>query len=274
MKPETLPTRPGTRGCLHSYARQQQLAPLARAPRGALRHPGSASSIFAAAAMLPLTLLGCAADEGEAENGAALGETSIAAPRNTSGAPPASLAALPPEQVAAGVVRLTVNASSNDIWVYLDLDAGALVEVADPASDTAWDLTFQRFKVLSNGGVSGSGGVEALPLSGADFATFAQAPAGDYLQDRRITLEDLEGEAAQFSAGDVESAFLGATAWYDYNPSNHVLSPAPFVYAVRSTEGAYFKVLFEDYYNGAGSPANILLTFGPIDPPPVEPEDT
>ena len=218
--------------------------------------------------LVPLGLLACTAEEEGAGSSVPLDEAAASAVGDTSGVSTAPPAELPPAQVAAGVVRVTVNASSNDVWVYLDLDTGAVVE----ATDSTWDLAFQRFKVLSNGGVSGSGGVEVLPVSGADFAALAQAPAGDYLEDRTITLEDLEGEAAQFSAGDVESAFLGATAWYDYNASTHVLSPAPFVYVVRSTEGAYFKVRFDDYYNAAGSPANITLAFGPIDPPPANPE--
>ena len=56
------------------------------------------------------------------------------------------------------MTTVSINASDYDRWVYLDLDTSAEVEPETPSDNPVWDLRLQRFKIQTNGGVSGTGG--------------------------------------------------------------------------------------------------------------------
>ncbi len=85
-----------------------------------------------------------------------------------------------------GAAVQIVNARDNDVWIYFDLETFSIVSPADPLSDPVWDVAFQRFKVKTNGGVSGSAGVAVATLKAADFLT-AVAPPDGYISDRGLS---------------------------------------------------------------------------------------
>lgn len=145
---------------------------------------------------------------------------------------------------------VSVDATSREVWVYWDLEAGATVTEAD-----AWDLGFQRSTVKVNGGVSGGGGVmvAALPGQYAAFETLTTAPAEGYVTD----LDD-DGDGA------VEYALGG---WYSYDSSTHTLSPADMLYVVRSTDGQHYRLRFLSYYDEAGAAGVIQLELGLVEAP-------
>lgn len=88
---------------------------------------------------------------------------------------------------------ITVDASSPNAPAYLSLaDGGAVLTSPDAAGSTAWHMSFQRFAVRLNGGVSGPGSV-----AGAALGTNAT-----------LTSE----EVAALSEADGDSAFKAVTA--------------------------------------------------------------
>src|SRR5262245_43792952 len=85
-----------------------------------------------------------------------------------------------------GEVTLTRgDASAEGEWVHLDIDTGK--EVAETG---AWDLAFQRFHIISNGGVSGSAGVEVAALDGATFDGVQNAPTAGFIADAADGADD------------------------------------------------------------------------------------
>ena len=139
------------------------------------------------------------------------------------------------ETDANGIVATTVNASSEEEWVYFDFENCGIVDEATSGDD--WDLAFKRFNPKINGGVSGSGGVEVAILdANPDFDAIADAPGGAY----RVDVEDEDDD------GVPEYAMKG---WYDYDFSTHILTPADVVYVLKTTDGAYIKIRFDDYYD-------------------------
>lgn len=138
-----------------------------------------------------------------------------------------------------------VDATDDARWVYFDCDTGAEVSPEDPTNSDAWDLAFQRFRVISNGGVSGTGGVIVAPLPGAAFDDIDEAPTDGWVNDRLDSDDDDDT--------DRDSAFLGEATWYDYDDGGHTLSPNDVVYVVRATGGAYYKLRFVGYYDDAGT---------------------
>jgi hypothetical protein len=154
----------------------------------------------------------------------------------------ASKLAVETQDKSDGIRETTVNASGEDKYLPFDLDQGVAVK----SDSAAWDLAFQRFKIKSNGGDSGAGHVIVAKLVSADFEALSEAPESGYTEDSDAVSSKSEG-------GDPNYAFLGPEPWYEYNGSNHQLSPADVVYVVRSTEEKFFKVAVTGYYDEAGS---------------------
>ncbi len=165
------------------------------------------------------------------------------------------------DDMGDGVTETTVDATDEVLWIYMDIDSGEAVEPATPEMSEAWDLGFRRFHIKMNGGVSGTGMMELTYTDDEDFATITEAPAGDvYLSDAPDDPEDEDEDPEYiFSNGD--------TAWFDYNPGTHVLTPKERVYVFRSVAGDYYKLQMLSYYDKAGSPAYLGFQWAPIAAP-------
>ena len=159
-----------------------------------------------------------------------------------------------------GTFTVTVNATADEDWIYIDLEAAPDLKVfpETPEDSTEWDIAFQRFKLMTNGGVSGTGGVRGIRMAEQSFAALAQAPASGYGVDS----EDSPDEDTI-----VDTVFLGPLPWFDYDGGTHILSPADAIYVVQSVEGNYFKVRILDYYDEAGTSGFPKIQFGEVDAP-------
>lgn len=148
------------------------------------------------------------------------------------------------EPAADGSFTTRVDASDYEAWVYFSFVSGAQVIPADPAISTDWDLGFQRFHIITNGGASGSGGAAVATLVDQAFDAVVAAPTEGYVTDQPDSDDEDVLVDAVFEAGD---------GWYDYDENTNRLSPRTNVYVVQSTRGAHFKVAILDYYDAAGS---------------------
>ena len=148
-----------------------------------------------------------------------------------------------------------IDASNREEWVYFDLDFS--FDPLDQEED-GWDLAFQRFKVKSNGGISGEGEVEVAILDDIDFEDLTEAPSALYLVDQDDSDDD--GDTPDY-------VFNTEGEWFEYDLSTHTLSPRSQVYVIHSTDDQYFKLSFLDYYNDVGDPALIKVMIAQINPP-------
>lgn len=153
-----------------------------------------------------------------------------------------------------GVITTTLDATSEEEWVYFDFESCGVATVIDPQADVGWDLAVRRFNPKLNGGVSGSGGVEVTAIDGADFDALSEAPKTVYASDAEDDDEDGVPDYA------LES-------WFDYDMADHTLSPADLVYVLRTAEGAYIKLQFDGYYDAAGTAGFVQFSWDFIDPP-------
>ncbi|QSQ19929.1 HmuY family protein [Pyxidicoccus parkwayensis] len=154
-----------------------------------------------------------------------------------------------------GSYTTTVDATSKDAWIGLDLDLG---KQTDAAVDAVWDLSFQRFGIRSRGGVNGTGGVEVAVLRDKTFAAVTQAPSSGYATDKA------DGDDA---GTDPDTVFQAGDGWYAYDPATHKLTARPLVFVVHSDSGAYFKVEMLSYYDDAGTPAMLKLRWAKVQGP-------
>jgi hypothetical protein len=161
---------------------------------------------------------------------------------------------------ADGVVDTVVDATLDSEWQYLDLDT----RIAD-GGETRWDLGFSRFLIRTNGGAGGPGGVEVAPLADADFAALERAP------ERGFTVARPDGEDDEDSEPDTVFN-SGPEDWYAYDVMKHTLSPLPIVYAIASSDGRFFKLRIDGYYDAAGTPGFLRFRWAEIAAPrrPIE----
>ena len=165
----------------------------------------------------------------------------------------------------ASTSQLIIDATSYDAWVYIDLDKlieePSCLEICqntNPMEIPGWDLAFQRFLVKSNGGISGSGGVEIAIIKDQDFAAITEIPMSGYEQDQEDSTADEDS--------DPDYVFNQADAWYQYDFMTHTLATKNYVYVVRTTVGNYVKVLIKDYYNEIGDSGYPLVLVGALVP--------
>lgn len=148
-----------------------------------------------------------------------------------------------------GSSLLVVDAQNKSSYVYLDLDSLQELKAAEALETNAWDLSFQRFKVPSNGGGGGTGTVAVAVLKGPQdawdqrFGELTRAPADGYQQD---------------ASDPVFNGPYGG--WYYYDLGVHRLFPnQELLYVVRTTLGAHFKVQMLSYYDDNGTAARLKL---------------
>lgn len=149
-------------------------------------------------------------------------------------------------------VEAVVDATSKTVPTYIDLDEPKELKFDEAESTNAWDLSFQRDKVRSNGGgTNPQGTVEVAVLKGQDFGSLSRAPTDGFLKD---------GAEPVFNTAE--------GGWYYYDIGVHRLTTQPNVYVVKTTKGDFFKVKLGSYYDVNGTAARIAVTFEKIAPPP------
>lgn len=153
-----------------------------------------------------------------------------------------------------GVISTSVDATSEDVWIYLDLDDGQQLEVSDPRANPDWELAFQRFNIKLNGGESGDAGVEVALLEGVTFEDVDVAPADGYTSDLP---DDDDDQSPEYALQD----------WYDYDVMTHVLMPRPVVYVLRTAEPQHYTLQIDAYYDEVGTSGYLGFRWARIEGP-------
>lgn len=165
------------------------------------------------------------------------------------GTPAAPAGKVQTTRAADGTYTTIVDSTSMTAWTYVDLETGAEAAISDP-----WDLRFQRFHILSNGGVTGSGGVMIAPVTGTTLAQLTAPPASGYVADAA----DGNGD------GVADSAFEQGDGWYSYDPASHVLTPQPVVWIIKTDGGATLALEIVSYYDAVGTAGWFKLHWRPL----------
>jgi len=156
--------------------------------------------------------------------------------------------------VADAATVTTVDATSDKEWQRLDLDTGESV-----GEDEGWELAFSRFRVLTNGGVTGDRDVAMALLNDTAFDAVTEVPSDATFE---VDHEDSEADANK----DADNIFNGpGQSWYAYNDRDHTLKPHDDTYVIRSSERSYFKLRFEDYYDEAGTSGMLRFRWAEIE---------
>jgi HmuY protein len=154
--------------------------------------------------------------------------------------------------LADDVTETVVDATIDTEWQRFDFDTAAAVE-------EGWDLSFCRFRMVSNGGAGGDAGVELAALEGQSFDELKLAPSEGFAQDSD------DGDDGNMDPDNVLNS--KEHSWYNYNLDTHELTPHEATYVVHSSEDRYYKLAFEKYYDDAGTPAWLTFKWAEISAP-------
>ena len=143
-----------------------------------------------------------------------------------------------------------INSTGSTTWKYFSFALNDTIPVSDPLSSADWDLAFQRYRIKTNGGKSGSG----------------QGSAANFFQKGQTGFDNLKlvQDTATFAADDsVNIAVQQGYATYIVNPKLYTwftielatqgtqIVPSDYIYIVKTGAGKYAKVWFKSYYSTA-----------------------
>lgn len=138
---------------------------------------------------------------------------------------------------------LSIDASAQESWVYVDLESGQVVAPETPESSLAWDLAVRRTGFRSNSGSSGPGAGGVIATEADNFYALNSAPSEGYLADEVLPIPGPPGSGEESRNGVLDG-------WYNYNPTTHEVSPKNITYVVRHADGDVSKLQVKSFSDG------------------------
>ncbi|MDX1396110.1 MAG: HmuY family protein [Gemmatimonadota bacterium] len=138
---------------------------------------------------------------------------------------------------------VTLDARDGEAWTFYSFDRGATI---DGTRDPEWDVAFQRFHFVTNGGEGYPGEAGALALE-APFDSVAEAPIDGYA-----------ATTGRLADGPVNPEL---ERWYEYSFFAHTLRPKPATYVIRTADRRFAKLEILSYYCPEATPGCITFRY-------------
>jgi len=141
-----------------------------------------------------------------------------------------------------------VNSTSSTTWKYFSFAKNDTIAVSDPLTSNEWDLAFQRYRIKTNGGMSGSGLGSAANsyLKGqAGFDELKIVPdTATFSADTSVNIAVQQGYATYVINPEIYSWFTIELA----AQGTQIVS-SDYIFIVKTGIGKYAKVWFKSYYS-------------------------
>ena len=153
-----------------------------------------------------------------------------------------------------------VNAASSTTWKYFSFAKNDTIIVSDPLTSAEWDLAFQRYRVRTNGGKSGSG-------MGAAANSYQKGQTGF------DNLKMVSDTSTFVTDNTIEIAVQQGYATYIVNPLLYTwfsmemadmgtqIVPTDYIYIVKTADGKYAKVWFRSYYSATNVSGHVTIQY-------------
>lgn len=141
---------------------------------------------------------------------------------------------------ASAADTITIDARDSRTWHFISLTAHAVLVPPDTA---AWDLAVRRHRIIGSGLIA--------DLGAAVFESVTHAPRTGYVANK--------------AGRDTTNAAIAR--WYRYSMLSHLLEPNGHLYAVRTSDGADFKVQVLSYYCTGLEAGCLTVRFAALAPP-------
>jgi hypothetical protein len=153
-----------------------------------------------------------------------------------------------------------INSTGSTSWKYFSFANNDTITVSNPGSSTVWDLAFQRYRIKTNGGKSGSG-------LGSAANTYQKGQTG-------FDAFKLVSDTVTFASDDtVHIAVQQGYATYIVNPVLYTwftielatqgtqIVPTDNIYIVKTAAGKYAKVWFKSYYSATNLSGYVTIQY-------------
>ena len=161
-------------------------------------------------------------------------------------------------------VEGTIEVDASAGWAYLSLASEAVVNPANPANSTQWDIAFNGTNVMLNGGQAGPGGVTGYCLcqnsaTGPDKATILAYTAAGELADYSAVTSSTVPPSSSFLSDELQPSI---TEWHTGSGASATAASAN-VWLVRLRDGKGFAKLRVASLQGSsvGSPGTVTLEY-------------
>ncbi len=143
-----------------------------------------------------------------------------------------------------------INSTNSTKWKYFSFEKNDTITVADPMTSTNWDLAFQRYRIKTNGGLSGKG-------QGSAANSFKKTQTGfDDLKVVSDTATFTPDESIQIAVQQGYATYIvnpEIYTWFSIElaPAGTQIVPTDYIYYVKTGTGKFAKVWFKSYYSAA-----------------------
>jgi hypothetical protein len=153
-----------------------------------------------------------------------------------------------------------IKSTSSTLWKYFSFAANDTVTITDPANSTGWDLAFQRYRIRTNGGLSGNGLGSAANSylkgqSGFD-ALSNVSDTSTFINDASISIAVQQGYATY-----IVNPMLYTWFSLQFATQGTQIVPGDYIYIVRTGTGKYAKVWFKSYYNAYAASGYVTIQY-------------
>jgi len=153
-----------------------------------------------------------------------------------------------------------VNSTGSTVWKYFSFASDDTVTITDPANSDKWDLAFQRYRVKTNGGLSGSG-------SGSAANSYKKGQTGfdglSLVPDTTTFTVDSSIEVAvqQGYATYIVNPVLYTWFSLEFAAQGTQIVPTDNIYIVKTSTGEYAKVWFKSYYSATNQSGHVSFQY-------------
>jgi len=153
-----------------------------------------------------------------------------------------------------------INSTGTTAWKYFSFVTNDTITVADPANSTAWDLAFQRYRIKTNGGLSGSG-------SGSAANSYLKGQTGfDALKVIPDTTTFVADASIQIAVQQGYATYLVNPTLYnwfslEFATQGTQIVPTDYIFIVKTAAGKYAKVWFKSYYSATNLSGYITFQY-------------
>jgi hypothetical protein len=153
-----------------------------------------------------------------------------------------------------------VNSTGSTVWKYFSFTVNDTVTVTDPANSDKWDLAFQRYRVRTNGGLSGSGlgsAANSYKKDQAGFDALSIVPDTTTFElDSSIDVAVQQGYATY-----IVNPVLYTWFSLEFAAAGTQIVPSENIYIVKTSSGKYAKVWFRSYYSATNQSGYVTFQY-------------
>ena len=153
-----------------------------------------------------------------------------------------------------------VKSTSSTEWKYFSFAANDTVAVTNPENSTAWDLAFQRYRIKTNSGLSGSamgGAANSYMKAQSGFDALTSVPdTSTFAVDESMSIAIVQGYATY-----IVNPLLYTWFSLEFSATGTQIIPSDNIYIVKTSTGKYAKVWFKSYYSATNLSGYVTFQF-------------